>query len=171
MVILKKNFFYLLICFISIHSYSQDKNWKNKSALSFAPGFLTENTKSVQLQGTLGFIQNKIELRGDGFYFLNSFGDRPRFSMNHQLYAGAFYRFLENNFQPYVGFQPGIAYSQSSEYGTLNEDTQEIEYQATINPVGSLSTGFDLFSDKYFYFFTEARYIFVNINLIVILYI
>ena len=82
---------------LSLLSFSMDsdslghsKDWKVKSALSFAPGFLTEKTKTIQLQGTFGFIQNKIELRGDGFYFLNSFGDRPRFTMNHQLYAGAF---------------------------------------------------------------------------------
>lgn len=138
----------------------KDKDWQIKSSLSFAPGFISENTKTIQLQGTLGFIQNKIELRGDGFYFLNSFGDRPRFSMNHQLYAGAFYRFLDKSFQPYAGFQAGVAYSQSSEYGALNFETQELEYKSTFNPVGSVAFGFDLFAEKWFYLFSEGRYIF-----------
>jgi len=137
------------------------KEWKLKGALSFAPGFLRENTKTIQLQGTFGYVKNKIELRGDAFYFLNSFGDRPRFSMNHQLYAGVFYKFLtDKNFQPYIGFQPGIAMSQSSEYGALNFETQEIEYQVSYNPVGSIAGGFDFFGEKWFYLFTEARYIF-----------
>lgn len=136
------------------------KTWKLKSAVSFAPGFLTEKTKTIQLQGTFGFIKDKIELRGDAFYFLNSFGDRPRFTMNHQLYAGAFYRFTDKQFQPYLGFQPGIAMSQSSEFGTLNSTTQEIEYKISYNPVGSVAGGFDFFGEKWFYIFTEARYIF-----------
>jgi hypothetical protein len=136
------------------------KDWKIKSALSFAPGFLNEKTKTIQLQGTIGFIQNKIELRGDGFYFLNSFGDRPRFSMNHQLYAGAFYRFLDNNFQPYVGFQPGIAMAQSSEFGVLNNSSQALDYKISYNPVASIAGGFDFFGEKWFYLFSEVRYIF-----------
>lgn len=138
----------------------EEKDWKIKAATSFAPGFLSENTKTIQLQGYLGFIQGKIELRGDAFYFLNSFGDRPRFNMNHQLFAGAFYRFSEKQFQPYLGFQPGIAMSQSSEFGALNITTGEVEYKTSYNPVGSIAGGFDFFGEKWFYIFTEARYIF-----------
>mgnify|MGYP000058890925 CR=1 FL=1 len=140
---------------------SLKKKWKIKTALSFSTGFLRENTRTIQLQGNFGLVKNKIEIRGDVFYFLNSFGDRPRFSMNHQLYAGVFYKFLsDKKFQPYAGFQPGIAMSQSSEYGALNSETQKIEYQITYNPVGSLSGGFEYFGEKWFYLFTEARYIF-----------
>jgi len=136
------------------------KNWKIKTALSFAPGLLTEKTYSLQLQGYLGFMQDKIEWRGEAFYFLNSYGQRPRFSMNHQLYMGAFYHFTETSFQPYVGFQPGIALSQSSEYGSLNATTQQIEYKKTLNPVGSIAGGFDFFGEKLFFLFVETRYIF-----------
>jgi len=164
---MKNRLVFICFTFISISGFSQDseikssKDWKLKSALSFAPGFLTEKTNTIQLQGTIGFVKNKIELRGDGFYFLNSFGDRPRFSMNHQLYAGAFYKFLtEKQFQPYVGFQPGLAMSQSSEYGALNFETQQLEHQITYNPVGSIVGGFDFFGEKLFYLFAEARYIF-----------
>jgi len=161
-----KNVIVTLTLCLSIIGYAQEestkvvKDWKLKAATSFAPGFLTENTKTIQIQGTFGFIKNKIELRGDAFYFLNSFGDRPRFSMNHQLYAGAFYRFLDNQFQPYVGFQPGIALAKSSEYGALNAETSEIEYKSALNPVGSVTLGFDFFGEKWFYLFSEARYIF-----------
>lgn len=160
-----KNYFILFFLTISLSLSAQneatsERDWQLKASASFAPGFLTENTKSLQLQGTLGYIKDKIELRGDVFYFLNSFGDRPRFSMNHQLYAGAFYRFSEKQFQPYVGFQPGIAMAQSSEFGALNFETQELEYKISYNPVGSIAAGFDFFGEKWFYLFTEARYIF-----------
>jgi hypothetical protein len=137
------------------------KDWRLKSALAFSPGFLTENTKTVNLHGYIGGVHNnKIEWRGDGFYFLNSFGKRPRFSINHQLYAGAFYHFLDKYFQPYVGFQPGVAFSKSSEFGVLNIDTGQLEYKTTINPVGSLIGGFDLYAQKWFFMFIEGRYIY-----------
>tara|TARA_B100000809_G_C15114586_1_gene521912 strand:+ start:1646 stop:2203 length:558 start_codon:yes stop_codon:yes gene_type:complete len=159
-----KNYITLLLILLTLSVSAQEENelkpWRLKAATSFAPGLLTENTKTIQLQATLGFIKDKIELRGDGFYFLNSFGDRPRFTMNHQLFAGAFYRFSEKKFQPYLGFQPGIAMSQSSEFGSLNVTTQKLEYKVSYNPLGSLSAGFDFFGKKWFYLFTEARYIF-----------
>lgn len=132
-----------------------------KAALSFSPGLLTEKTRTANIHGYFGVRPRvgKIELRGDGFYFMGSQGERPRFGMNHQLYAGAFYRFLDNTLQPYVGFQPGIAYSQSSEYGVPNE-AGDLVYKRTINPVGSVATGVDFFGEKLFYFFAETRYIF-----------
>jgi outer membrane protein W len=159
-----KNYITLLFILLTLSIGAQEENelksWRMKAASSFAPGFLTENTKTIQLQVTLGFIKDKIELRGDASYFLNSFGDRPRFSMNHQIFAGAFYRFSEKKFQPYIGFQPGIAMSQSSEFGSLNATTQELEYKVSYNPLGSLAAGIDFFGKKWFYLFTEARYIF-----------
>lgn len=141
---------------------SSDTRPHFKSAVSFSPGLLTESTRTVQLHGYFGIrpVQGRIELRGDGFYFLNSMGDRPRFSMNHQLYAGAFYRFSDKAFQPYVGFQPGVAYSQSSEFGALDKNTGEINYKKSVNPVGSIATGLDFFGEKVFFLFVETRYIF-----------
>lgn len=134
---------------------------KFKTALSFSPGLLTENTRTIQLHGYLGVRPKvgRIELRGDGFYFLGSSGDRPRFSINHQLYAGAFYRFSDKSFQPYVGLQPGMAYSQSSEFGSFNSSTNEVEFESRFNPVTSVAGGFDFFGEKLFFMFVETRYI------------
>ena len=80
--------------------------------------------------------------------------------MNHQLFTGAFYHFSEKKFQPYVGFEPGIAWTQSSEYGTYNQTSGQVEYKKALNPVGSLTAGFDLFGEKIFFLFAETRYIF-----------
>lgn len=154
---------YLLIIFIffsGINVFSQERNWQIKSALSFAPGILTEQTKTIQLQGYLGFVQDRIEIRGEGFYFLGSSGDRPRFDMNHQIFTGALYHFTDTRFQPYAGFEPGIAISRSSEYSTLNSETGEYERKIGINPVGSVVGGFDLMGEKLFFLFVESRYIF-----------
>ncbi len=155
-----------MICFAQ-SSFCQEKSTgidqtKYKTALSFSTGLLTEKTRTTQLQGTLEFRPklSRTALRADVFYFLNSVGDRPRFSMNNQLFVGAFYRFSDKALQPFVGFQPGIAYSQSSEFGSLNETTGELTYQKTINPVGSIAGGVDFFAEKLFFMFIETRYIF-----------
>ena len=150
----------IVFIFISFAGFSQERDWKIKSGFGFAPGLLTEKTYTAQVHGILGFMKNKIELRGEAFYFLDSFGDRPRFSMNHQLFTGAFYHFSEKKFQPYVGFEPGIAWTQSSEYGTYNQTSGQVEYKKALNPVGSLTAGFDLFGEKIFFLFAETRYIF-----------
>lgn len=152
-------FFSIAITLISF-GQEQESRVTYKLALSFSPGLLSDNTQTANLHGYFGMRPaGKIELRGDGFYFLNSTGDRPRFSMNHQLYAGAFYRFSKKKFQPYTGFQPGIAYAQSSEYGTINSSTGDLNYKKSINPVASVIGGFDLFGEKFFYLFLETRYI------------
>lgn len=147
-------------CFLSANSVSQERDWRITSAFSFAPGFLTENTQTIQLHGYLGFQQNKIHIRGDGFYYLGAFGDRPRFDMNHQVYAGAFYHFTETKFQPYIGFQPGIAIARSSEYLTYDAATGETQAKVATNPVGSAIGGFTYYGEKLFFLFLEGRYIF-----------
>src|SRR5690606_4633614 len=124
------------------------------------PGFLTEKTQTIQLHGYLGFQKDRIHIRGDGFYYLGAFGDRPRFDMNHQIYAGAFYHFTDTKFQPYIGFQPGIAIARSSEHMTLDSSTGETKAVVATNPVGAAAGGFTYYGDKLFFLFVEGRYIF-----------
>ena len=80
--------------------------------------------------------------------------------MNHQIYAGAFYHFTDTKFQPYVGFQPGIAIARSSEYKTLDASTGETKAKIAANPVGSAAAGFTYYGEKLFFLFVEGRYIF-----------
>jgi len=139
--------------------FLDSKDWKINAALSFAPGAQTEKTYSINLDGYAGFLKNRIEMRGDITYFLGSYGDRPRFSMNHHLYTGAFYHFSEKAFQPYIGIQPGFAVSQSSEYGSLDEATNTIKYNVTVNPLITGAVGFKYYAPRIFYLFAETRYI------------
>lgn len=160
-----KHHFFCLICglFFGGIGFSQvEIDSKFKASLSFAPGWLTENTRTNNLQASFAFHpkEGRIELRGDGFYFLNSVGDRPRFTINHQLFAGAFYKFSDKQLQPYLGFQPGIAYSQSSEHGSLDQATGNIIFKKTINPVGAFAGGIEFFAEKLFFCYFETRYIF-----------
>jgi hypothetical protein len=156
-----RNVFIIAVLFIGFSVTAQEeKDWKINTALSFAPGLLTEKTQSISLHGYLGFLKERIHIRGDAFYLLNQFGDRPRFDINHQLYFGAFYHFSAKQFQPYIGFQPGIALTRSSEYSTLNELTNQQEFKKAINPLGSPVVGFTYYGEKLFFLFFETRYIF-----------
>jgi len=139
--------------------FLDSKDWKINAASSIAVGLQTEKTYSFSLQGYAGFLKKKVEMRGDIFFFLGQEGDRPRFSMNHQLLTGAFYHFSEKSFQPYVGLQPGVAMSQSSEYGTLDEATNTIKYKITMNPIASGVLGFKYYAPRMFYLFVETRYV------------
>lgn len=158
----RKTLIILSLCLaLGVQAQEKKRDWKINSAFSFAPGFLTEKTQTIQLHGYLGFLQQRIHIRGDAFYYLGAFGDRPRFDMNHQIFTGAFYHFSEKEFQPYVGFQPGIAITRSSEYETLVPGTtNELESKITTNPVGSAAGGFTYFGEKFFFLFIETRYIF-----------
>jgi len=62
MIMKKKIILVLLTGLLGLNSFGQvedivsKKDWKVKAALSFAPGLLTEKTKTIQLQGTFGFV-------------------------------------------------------------------------------------------------------------------
>ncbi len=130
-----------------------------KIGAGLAVGFLTENTQTTQAQLTVAFqpANQAIALRADGFYFLKAYGDRPRFSINNQLYLGAFYTFNLKRIKPYVGFQPGLAYSQASEIGALDQKTQTLVYEKTVNPVAAITGGTALNFDNGFFMFLEVR--------------
>jgi len=106
------------------------------------------------------YVKNKVELRADGFYFLKSQGDRPRFSVNHQVFLGANYLFLDGKTKPYLGTQIGLAHSKSSEYGVLNGLSSDIEYQSSINPLVSIVGGLNYVPSNKLYFWVESRQIF-----------
>lgn len=116
---------------------------KFKIGLGFGMGFITENTQTSQLALNAGFEKNSFELTFDGSYFLQSQGDRPRFSKNHQLMMGLNYYILSNNFRPFVGVKGGLAYSESLEYGILNVTTNELEFTPSINPIAAVNAGFE----------------------------
>ncbi len=152
----------VLVFFFFLTGYIFSQNiGRIKAGAGFSPGFISRKTQSVQIHGLLGWKNKEepIELRGEGFYFVNSFGENPRFSTNHQLFAGAFYVFSPKNFQSYLGFQPGIAFSKALNFGSWNAQTQEIEYRMSVNPVFACVAGFDLYADKWFFLFAEMRQI------------
>ncbi len=159
------NILFFTIILAGVSGFSQDKTNPDKAiikpAIAFSPGFLTEQTQTGQLHFSIGITpkSKKLVFRADGFYYLGAIGERPRFTINHQFYLGGFYQFSNNKLQPYLGFQPGLAWSQSSEFGVINDDSGEIDFERTLNPVSSFVGGIDYYLSKKAALLFETRYI------------
>ncbi len=133
----------LLIGLAVLSANAQNSSdWQLKVGTNYAHGFITENTQTMQLHGLIGFEKNSFELRLDGFYLLGQQGERERFSINNQVFIGGYYYLLKNKVKPYFGGQIGLANSQSTEYGIINE-SDELVFEPTLNPIVSIGLGID----------------------------
>ena len=152
----------VLMCFFSAtftaHTQSPEE-WQLKIGVNYAHGFITENTQTTQFQVNLGFEKNKFEARLDAFYFLGQQGDRKRFSVNNQVFLGGYYYFFNKKIRPYAGAQIGLAYAKSTEYGTLNAQSQ-LNIESAINPVFSFGGGLDYCLNSNLDFNFECRQIY-----------
>ncbi len=151
------------LVFCSVLAFGQDSDstsWQFRVGAGYAPGFITENTQTSQAYLNLGFKQNSFEVRLETFYFLNTQGDRPRFNYNHQAFLGANYKFLKGDFNPFIGGQVGLAYAESSEYGIIDQNTGNINFEPAINPLASISAGFEYAATDRLFFSLEGKQIF-----------
>lgn len=128
---------------------------------SFSTGTMPKaNLKNVYLTGDLEYyINSNISVRSESFLFLNSL-DNPTSPLlqNHQLFSGASYHFRPDKpLDLYVGFQPGIAYSQTAL--TQLEPTDPSMSEATLNPLISGMAGVNYFATKFFHLYINTRYV------------
>jgi len=113
------------------------------------------------LHGNLEYhVTEVVTARSDIFYFLKS-DDENTLNMNHQLFEGAsFHIKTKGNFDPYFGFQPGIAWSESKVPTLINND---YTYSAnSVNPLISGVIGFNFYATKFFHLFIDGRFIYGN---------
>lgn len=131
-----------------------------KATTTFSIGLQREATQNYYLSGLLEFqLDDRFSVRGDGFYFIGSSGDRVRFDRNHQVFAGLFSNFkLANQFYAYTGLQTGVAYSRGTEFPTLNQDGT-LTNKPSYNPIFSGVGGLVYYAPKWFHVFVETRYV------------
>lgn len=155
-----KKIFLLIIVLPTLVFSQENENQIAEKGLLRAMGIISfgqltdyEQT-NIYLTGNVEYFTNQnITARGDIYYYLNS-GQNQLLKQNHQLFAGASYHFITNSkFVPYVGFQPGIAITQS------NEVTISRENDVAITPLVSGVFGFNYFAAKWFHLFVDGRYI------------
>jgi len=148
-------------------SQKEKKQFIHKGILraqaTISPGMLLkENASTISIHGNLEYyLADNVSIRGDGFYFLQVNGINHPLHINHSVFAGASYHFkTKNHFDPYFSFAPGIAITQYTDcydpqitYGDICND------KAYINPLISPAIGFNLYFQRVFHLFAEARYI------------
>jgi hypothetical protein len=164
-----KKLFFIGFLVLSVSSFSQEikKQFIHKGLLRSTATFAIGGITQIALHGNLEYyLADNVSLRGSTFLSLKMFDPHegvnlvefdPFLVSNHQILFGAFYHFkTKNHFDPYLGFQPGVAVSQAVIYYSPPEST----YSAiTVNPIMGLTLGFNLYFQKFFHLFAETQYI------------
>ena len=132
---------------------------------TIAPGWtLADSNTNLYLHGRSEFFLNgKVSIVGDGYYFLDTQGD-GYLKHNHGVYFGANYHFPCKRFDPYIGLMPGISMVQ---VGIPAISTPEIQVASresvfSVEPAISVSAGFNLYIWKFFHFMGQVRYVHAN---------
>jgi Opacity family porin protein len=129
-------------------------------------GTLKSGESTIYIHGnTEYYLSELISTRGDLYYYLPS-NDENSLNLNHQLFFGASYHFkTTSNFNPYIGFQPGLALSQSNVPAAFNSQFAENKTttsNATANPLVSSVIGFNYYATGWFHLFADVRYVYGN---------
>ncbi len=129
-----------------------------KAMATLSPSkILSKNLSPFYLHGSLEYyIDNKVSIIGEGFYYLGDLSSQPFINFNHNIFFGANYHFIKNNNDLYIGVQPGVSFTQIKP-----NDTQNKQYsnRISVNPLISISIGYNFFVSKYFYFFVQNKYV------------
>ncbi len=136
---------------------------------SLAVGGMTKlDVKNVFIEGNVEyFLDRRVSIRGDGYFFANHTGDYKPFKIHHSLFTGAmFHKFTKGDFDPYVGIEVGINYAQATDPylgGTGSIAVVPVEEATkTASPLFSPLIGFNYFGGKFFHITMHARYIMGN---------
>lgn len=167
---IKKGLILLVLCATG-WAFGQDTtNWSNvdsvkypkprllRAAAGFEMGLQHDNTKNAYVTLNMEYLPvSFVGVRGDLRFFINATGDRPRWKMNHQVLAGVSFN-IPNRIRllPVFFLQPGIAFTQSSEY--FKETSSGADYEIALTPVLSMGTGLQYYAPKIFHAFIEMRY-------------
>jgi hypothetical protein len=161
--------FFFMIC-ISCSCFAQQDTGRYvhkgllRAQATLSDGAMLKAKRSnIYLHGNLEYyIDDRVSVRGDGYYFITELGDDDIIKMNHASFAGLSYHFkTKNHIDPYLGFQPGLSVSQviwdTCPEGMLCAIGSTID-KPVASPLISGVAGFNYYSQKLFHFFIEARY-------------
>ncbi|MDT8411914.1 MAG: hypothetical protein RQ875_05600 [Vicingaceae bacterium] len=153
-----------ILFFVPIIVFSQEKNNVVDKGLVRFQGtisvgkLLSMDETNIFLTGNLEYyVSSQISVRGDMFHFLKN--DENILNKNHQLFSGASYHIKTgNNFNPYFGFQPGLALSQSFNGSKKSLDNLPQTTSGTsVSPLISSVFGFNYYASKWFHLFIDGR--------------
>ncbi len=129
------------------------------ASATFSPSImLNRASNNFYLSGFAEYhLDEKVSLRSDNFYYLNSSEESSFVDNAFRTYFGAYYHLNQRsigNWDVKLGFQPGITFMRIHE--SING---EIQISRTVtSPSFLTSLGFDYYVWKYFHFFTNLTY-------------
>lgn len=161
----KKSFIlalFLIQCSLFIGQNAEeafDRKGIFRTTLTFATGYMPNNNlNNLYLTGNIEYYPSSdISLRGDGYYFFNSMNQDKTLKQNHSIFYGGAYHFGKSQFDPFIGLQAGLAYSQC---GIIQQGMNE--RASSFNPLISPVAGFNYYALKWFHLFINVRYQYGN---------
>jgi len=134
-----------------------------RAQATISPGFMfNEGVTNIYIHGDLEYyVEDNISVRGDSYYYLNTIDDKKPFMVNHSIFFGAVYHFpTASSLDPYIGIQPGIAYSKANTQLLIYEYSAKLYLnRATANPLISSVAGVNYYASKIFHLFMSVRYV------------
>ena len=127
-----------------------------RGSAAISPGFMVkEQASNFYLSGKLEyFIDPRISLRGESFWFRGSSDEPALLGQNSQLAFGPFYHFAKGRSDLAFGFEPGVSFVQPARpIALINEEPLRVV------PNVSLCVGYTFTVWEYFHFFLDARYV------------
>lgn len=129
-----------------------------KATATIAPSvMLNRSVKNIYLSGFLEYhLDKRLSLRGESFFFVNS--QTKNASTNFiigegmRTYFGAFYHFSKNNWDKYIGFQPGITLIRPVVFVSAAAKLQA-------SPSFAVHVGSTYYVWKYFNFYVDLAYV------------
>lgn len=129
-----------------------------KATATIAPAnMLNRSVQNIYLSGFLEAHATKnVSLRGDIYWFIDGQSRNATsnlfFKEGMRLYFGSFYHFSKNNWDNYLGVEPGIAL-----FKPLDSVDPSAKLQAS--PSFAIHAGSTYFVWKYFNFYVDLAYV------------
>ncbi len=120
-----------------------------KAMATIAPSkIFSKQNSPFYLHGNLEYyVDEKVSVSGDGFYFLGDMSDNHIFQYHHQLFFGANYHLINHNNALYIGLQPGVSITEIKSFSN----------KIAVNPLASINLGYNFYVNKFFYFFIQIK--------------
>lgn len=163
---LKGLFMLSLVLLFGLQVQAQEDIVKQKHGMlkftgGIEPGYMfSPRLLNLYLSGHLEYyLQERVSVRGDIYYFVDTQGGDAQLLANHGLFFGAAYHFLDKPVvDPYLGFQPGVQLTRVQYWDDNSLALYKSPYKLV--PVASVIGGANFFVSRFFNFYVATRGVF-----------
>lgn len=163
----------VILLLFSMRVLAQDSSFAYKHLLkasaTLCPGFMLNQAQTnIYVHGHLEYFpEERVSLRGEGFWFTGAQQKPSLLKQNSTLLFGALVHAHRSRVDGFIGLQTGVALTQPNDtyydYVTVNNNTYTISqavatYRLKALPVFSPFAGVTFYPGKYVNFFLELRY-------------